>query len=176
MTGIFGQFKTSSPYNSGYQLQPRDPQDLTPYIAPPEDTLAAWISGFQVGELTGFNDDFDNDGLPNALENILGSDPSAANQGISVVSASAGNLVFRHTLNATPASDLIASYEWSIDLATWNASGESAEGTTVSFSAPVEIAVGPPALVEVTATVTGTPSAKVFTRLKVTQAPLAPVD
>jgi hypothetical protein len=124
-----------------------------------------------VGGQTGFNDDFDKDGLSNALENILGSDPSASNRGISLLSASAGNLVFRHTLNATPASDLAASYEWSTNLANWNASGASAGGTTVTFSAPVEIAAGPPALVEVTATVSGTPSAKVFTRLKVTQAP-----
>jgi hypothetical protein len=61
--------------------------------------------------------------------------------------------------------------KWSTNLANWNASGASAGGTTVTFSAPVEIAAGPPALVEVTATVSGTPSAKVFTRLKVTQAP-----
>ena len=170
VTGILGQFDSSSPFTLGYQLQPRDMQDLAP-AAPPGNTLATWIGGFQVGGQIGFNDDFDKDGLSNALENILGSDPSASNRGISLLSASAGNLVFRHTLNATPASDLAASYEWSTNLANWNASGASAGGTTVTFSAPVEIAAGPPALVEVTATVSGTPSAKVFTRLKVTQAP-----
>jgi hypothetical protein len=134
-----------------------------------DDDFAAWIGGFEVGLLTGFNDDFDNDGLANALENILGSDPSAANQGISLVSASGGNLVFRHTLNATPASDLQASYEWSADLATWQASGASAGGTTVTFGAPNPIQAGPPALVEVSATVSGTPPGKVFARLKVVQ-------
>ncbi len=137
----------------------------------PDDDFAAWIGGFEVGLLTGFNDDFDNDGLANALENILGSDPSAANQGISLVSASGGDLVFQHTLNATPASDLDASYEWSTDLATWYDDGASDGGTTVSFGAPVEIAPGPPALVEVIATVSGTPPGKVFARLKVTQVP-----
>ncbi|HSP43275.1 MAG TPA: lamin tail domain-containing protein [Luteolibacter sp.] len=137
----------------------------------PDDDFAAWIAGFEVGGLTGFGDDSDNDGLANALENILGSDPSAANQGINLVSASGGDLVFQHTLNATPASDLDAVYEWSTDLATWYADGASDGGTTVTFGAPVEIAPGPPALVEVTASITGTPPAKVFARLKVTQVP-----
>ena len=151
-----------------YAVQAPTP-GATNVIAPPGNTFATWIGGYNVGGQTGFNDDFDNDGLDNAMENILGSDPSVTSQGLSAVSTSGGNLVFRHTLNATPASDLQASYEWSADLAAWNASGASAGGTTVTFGAPVQINAGPPALVEVTATVTGTPPGKVFARIKVQQ-------
>ena len=133
------------------------------------NTFANWIAGFSVGGLTGFNDDFDNDGLGNAIENILGSSPAVAGQGLSAVSSSGGNLLFRHTLNAAPANDLQAAYEWSTDLATWQASAASAGGTTVTFGEPVEINAGPPALVEVTATITGTTPGKVFARLKVEQ-------
>ncbi len=34
VTGVLGQFDTSSPFNSGYQLQPRDPDDLESIILP----------------------------------------------------------------------------------------------------------------------------------------------
>ena len=133
------------------------------------NTFANWMNGFNVGALVGFNDDPDNDGLANALENILGSSPEAANNGISQVSASGGNLSFRHTLSATPADDLAASYEWSVDLASWNASGATANGTTVTFGTPSVITPGTPDLVEVIATIEGTAVSKVFARLKVTQ-------
>jgi hypothetical protein len=135
----------------------------------PGNTFAAWIAGYSVGGLTGFNDDFDKDGLGNAIENILGSSPAVAGQGFSAISTSGGNLLFRHTLNATPASDLQAAYEWSTDLVTWHNSGVAAGGTTVTFGAPMQISAGPPPLVEVTATVTGTAPGKVFVRLKVEQ-------
>jgi hypothetical protein len=138
-------------------------------VQTPTNTFANWIAGFDVGAQTGFKDDPDNDGLANALENILGSSPDETSNGITLVSASGGNLSFRHTLSATPADDLAASYEWSVDLASWNASGATANGTTVSFGTPAVITPGTPDLVEVTATVTGTPVSKVFARLKVIQ-------
>jgi hypothetical protein len=126
------------------------------------------FSGFGSPNL-GAAGDPDNDGLANALENIFGSDPSVASRGMSAVSASGGSLVFQHTLNANPATDLTAVYEWSADLVNWNASGASAAGLTVTFGTPVEISSGPPALVQVTATVSGGAAAKVFARLKVVQ-------
>jgi hypothetical protein len=132
------------------------------------DDFAAWIDGFEVGLLTGFNDDFDNDGLDNAMENILGSDPSVANQGLSAVSTGTGTLKFRHTRNGTPANDLTPSYEWSPDLVNWYASGANAGGVTVTFGTPTVEDAGPPELVEVTANITGT-APKVFARIKVEQ-------
>lgn len=127
---------------------------------------ADWIGGFEVGGFTGPADDFDHDGLANVLENLLGTSPAAFSPGLTSVSAAGGSLVFRHTLSATPAADLTGSYEWSADLVTWHASGAAAGGTTVTFGAPVVVTPGTPDLVEVTATVTGSPAARVFARFK----------
>ena len=133
------------------------------------NTFATWIGGFNVGGQTGLDDDFDKDGLGNGLENILGTSPEQFNQGLTAISTKGGNLVFRHTLSSTPASDLTGSYEWSANLVDWNASAATVGGTTVTFGAPVVITPGTPDLVEVTATVTGMPADKIFARLKVTQ-------
>jgi hypothetical protein len=140
---------------------------------PPENTYQSWIgsfafAGFVNPDLSATGDP-DNDGLPNAVENLLGTSPEVFNQGLTSVSASGGNLVFRHTLSTTPASDLAGAYEWSTDLVNWNADGASEGGTTVDFSdPPVVITPGTPDLVEVTATVSGTPLTKVFARFKAT--------
>lgn len=136
----------------------------------PADDLAAWMAGYNVGQQNGFGDDPDQDGLSNALENILGSNPAARSLGVQLVSAGAGELVFQHTLNESPASDLSAAYEWSTDLATWNADGADVGGVSVSFSQPnVVDGIASPALVQLTATVTGTTPTKVFARMKVSQ-------
>ena len=110
----------------------------------PSNTLAAWISGFSVGAETGVNGDFDNDGLDNAIENILGSNPSVSNTGMTSVSSSANSVTFQHTRSATPASDLTAGYEWSTDSGNWYAAGASNGIVTVSFGAPSVISAGPP--------------------------------
>jgi hypothetical protein len=130
------------------------------------NTFASWISGFSVGGLTGANDDFDKDGLGNAVENLFGTSPEVFSPGLTSISSIGGNLVFRHTLSTTPALDLTGSYEWSTDLVTWNADEASAGGTTVTFADPMVITPGTPDLVEVTATVSGTPVSKVFARFK----------
>lgn len=152
----------------------KDTPGISNVPTPPGNNFADWIDGFEVGLLTGFNDDFDNDGLDNALENILGSSPAVANEGLTAVSVSAGSLKFRHTLAAEAdiADDLTYDYEWSVDLANWNASGAEAGGTTVTFGLPEVITAGldgAPDLVEVTATVSGTAASKVFARLRVDQ-------
>jgi hypothetical protein len=139
----------------------------------PANTYASWIgsfafAGFVNPDLSATGDP-DNDGLPNAVENLLGTSPEVFSQGLTSVSASGGNLVFQHTLSTTPASDLAGAYEWSTDLVNWNADGAPVGGTTVTFSnPPVVITPGTPNLVEVTATVTGTPLTKVFVRFKAT--------
>jgi hypothetical protein len=138
-------------------------------ITPPANTFASWIGGFSVGAQTGVNDDFDQDGIDNALENLMGTSPEVFSAGLTSVSSSSGNLIFRHTLSATPASDLSGAYEWSTDLVTWHASTASSGGTTVTFGTPSVITPGTPNLVEITATVTGTPVSKVFARFTATQ-------
>ncbi|MES2921402.1 MAG: S8 family serine peptidase [Verrucomicrobiota bacterium] len=131
------------------------------------DTYAAWISGFLVGGLTGLNDDFDHDGLPNGIENHLGNQPDAGNPGLTQVSATATTLVFRHSRSNTPATDLTASYEWSSDLIFWHPSAATDGDTTVTIAAVAIDDTTSPAndLIEVTATVTGTPEPQLFVRL-----------
>jgi hypothetical protein len=145
---------------------------LALYQISPANTYADWINSFAfagfVSPDRSTTGDPDNDGLDNALENLFGTSPEVFSQGLTSISTSNGNLVFRHTLGATPASDLTGSYEWSTDLVTWNADDASAGGITVTFAEPVVVTPGAPALVEVTASVIGTPVSKVFARYKVT--------
>lgn len=138
-------------------------------LGTPGNTFATWIAGYPaVGLLTGPNDDFDNDGLDNAVENILGSNPAVSNVGLSTVSGTATSVTFRHDRADTPATDLTASYEWSTDLATWYPSGAGG-GVTVTIGAPAVITDGSPNdLVEVTASVTSGTASTLFVRLKVT--------
>ena len=140
--------------------------DLTG-LSGPANTYASWIAGYPgVGALTGFNDDADGDGIDNGLENLFGTNPSVSNQGITQVAKSGNTITFQHPASATPASDVTAAYVWSTDLATFQADGASAGGTTVAFSTNTVATV-----TTVTATITGTVPAKLFTALKAVKAP-----
>jgi subtilisin-like proprotein convertase family protein len=129
------------------------------------DTYAAWIAGFPaVGALAGVDDDADNDGVPNGIENHFGTAPDLYSPGLTLVSSTGGNLVFRHSRTNSPASDLATVYEWSADLVTWHASdGNVAIGvTTVTDHIAPDTDV-----VEVSATVMGAPVARLFVRIRV---------
>jgi hypothetical protein len=133
----------------------------------PGTDYSSWIAGYPaVGSLNGFADDADHDGLANGVENFLGTNPAASNTGITQVARSGSTVTFVHPQNATPASDVSAAYRWSTDLVNWHASGEAGGGTTVAFT-PV-INTPSSGITTVTATITGTTPAKVFTRLQVT--------
>jgi|GEM_PF-754568 len=133
----------------------------------PGSDYAAWIAGFDVSGLTGFNDDPDGDGLCNGLENFLGTDPSVPNPGVAELSRSGNTVSFQHPQNAVPASDVTAAYRWSPDLDAWNADGGTSAGTTVDFVAtPNSPTAG---TTTVTATIGGTVPARLFVDLQVTQ-------
>jgi hypothetical protein len=134
----------------------------------PTNTFTSWIGAFSVGTETGVKGDFDKDGLSNAVENILGSNPSASNTGLTGVSSTANSVTFQHTRSASPASDLTPGYEWSTDLASWFPAGGSNGSVTVTFGTPSVVAAGPPELIQVTATATGGTVGTLFARLKVT--------
>ncbi|MES2657053.1 MAG: FN3 associated domain-containing protein [Verrucomicrobiota bacterium] len=135
------------------------------------NTYANWIAGYDVDAETGPNDDFDNDGINNLLENYMGSDPSVGNTGLTAVSGTASSLTFRHNRADTPATDITAGYEWSVDLVNWFPSGAGA-GITVTIATPAVIINGSPNdLVQVTATVTSGTATKLFGRLKGVKAP-----
>ena len=134
---------------------------------------ASWASAHSIaGEPAA--GDFDHDGLGNAAENVLGSNPALANTGLTAVSATAGVFKFRHSQSNTIAPDVTKSYQWSTDLAEWKASGLSNAGgtsATITEATLIDNAAPDNDLIEVTITVTGGPATKVFGRLIATQAP-----
>jgi len=138
---------------------------------PAENTYQDWIATQNVGDLTGFEDDADGDGLANGIENFLGTPAAISNPGLSQVSSSPGILVFRHSRSNTPAADASTSYEWSADLAQWHSSGTTANSTTVTIGTETIVESSAPAndLIEVTATVTGVSQNQIFLRIKSAQ-------
>lgn len=130
-------------------------------------TLSDWMAGYNVGSLTGFGDDPDFDGVPNALENLMGTAPDVASAGMTAVSGGGNTLVFRHTRTKTLATDLTVDYQWSMDAVNWYGSGATAEGVTVSIASAVVVNNPAPAndVVEVTASITGS-APRVFVRLR----------
>ena len=77
ITGIFNQFDNSSPFDSGYQITPRDNNDVISSNPP----FLTWATGAPYN-LTGndalFDADPDKDGVPNGIEFISGSNPTDA--------------------------------------------------------------------------------------------------
>jgi autotransporter-associated beta strand protein len=133
------------------------------------NTFANWIGTFSgLGGLTAVGDDPDGDGIDNGVENFFGTNPGTFSQGLLVGVKSGNTFTFTHPQNATPASDLTASYSWSKDLATFLASGANdGAGTTVAFTTQAN--TPSPGVTTVTATVTGTATSKLFVRVNVTQ-------
>jgi len=133
------------------------------------NTYADWIANYPgVGALTGLNDDPDGDGIVNGAENFFGTDPSVSSEGLVAGAVTGNTFTFTHLQNATPASDLTAAYQWSKDLAVFNAGGATdGAGTTVTFTTQLDTPVA--GTTTVTATVTGTATSKLFVRVVVTQ-------
>lgn len=139
----------------------------------PSNTYATWIAGFPgAAGAPGFGQDADGDGVTNGVEHVLGTDPSASSSGLVQVSSTGTSVKFRHTLTNDLASDVTRTYQWSTDLVNWNASGATnAGGTTAAISSSTITDNAAPAndVIEVTVSVTGGPSGKVFARLVATQ-------
>ena len=131
------------------------------------NTYANWIAGFQsIASQSGRLDDPDGDGLPNSIENLLGTPPDRANSGLEDFSQSGDTFVFHHPVAGAPASDVTGSYEWSANLLDWNASGEARDGVSVTFTHEMVAQPGNPrGWRQVTATTGGNP-ARLFVRIR----------
>lgn len=142
------------------------------------DDFANWIDGFFPGEtdpaIVGFDADPDGDGIDNGVENFLGTDPGTFSAGLTPTSTTASSLTATHTQTNDAASDVTAVYEWSSDLTNWNASGATdTHGVTADITTVVTDDQEAPLndTVEVTATISGGPTDRIFLRINASLAP-----
>lgn len=116
-----------------------------------------------------FSADPDNDGVPNGLENFLGTDPNAASSGgISLANLvkSTNTLSMEHSKKSSSASDDVnTSYQWSSDLVTWNDNGATADGSTVTITTQDDSPTQ--GTTTATATVSGTDLDTVFIKVSI---------
>ncbi len=145
-------------------------QSYTLNLTNSSNNYANWILAFPLASPSAVALDGDGDGVPNAVENVLGTRPDVDSAGLTKVAATPGVLIFEHTLSNSPAIDLQSAYEWSIDLQHWNANGATLAGTQVNFSKVTLTDLTAPAndQVRVTATATGVIPSRLFARLRVT--------
>ncbi|MES2920380.1 MAG: autotransporter-associated beta strand repeat-containing protein, partial [Verrucomicrobiota bacterium] len=141
-------------------------------LVTPANTFATWMGGFSFAAFPGANltanGDTDGDGIKNLLEQVFGTAPNAATTGLTQVGGTASSLTFKHPLNASLASDVTYSYQWSSNLAEWRSSGQAnTGGTTATIVAGAPVA----GEVTVTTTISAGPAIKVFVRVVANQAP-----
>ena len=139
-------------------------------LQPITEDFATWIGGFDVGGLSGFDDDPDGDGLPSGLENVLGLPPNIPNSAPlsdleTTIEGGDQILMFTYPENLA-VSDVGTFYEWSNGLGSWHFSGQTAGGVTVRFTTSRPSS----GVVRVTARISGVPAKQVFVRLATARA------
>jgi hypothetical protein len=143
-------------------------------LAPP-NTNANWIDGFFPDEtdplIIGFGADPDGDGIANGVEALIGGSPNAAGVfATTELTKTADGLTFLYPQAKIPPSGVTAGYEWSTDMANWQASGVSFGEVTVTLADVIWddtlVAVN---IYQVTAAVTAGTAPKLFVRVKAMQ-------
>lgn len=137
ITGVFSQFDSSSPFDTGYQIMPRDPSDILSSNPP----FVTWATGAPYN-LTGndalFDADPDKDGMSNGIEFIVGANPTVANDANAYgpqvsITGPTGNRVATIIYRSTTVSDYLnASLQLSDNLVTWN-TAINGQNATVSI-------------------------------------------
>jgi hypothetical protein len=130
-------------------------------------TYVNWLADH--APATGFITDSDNDGLPNGVENVLGSDPNTYNAGLTMVSSTATSITFKHTLNPLIVSDVTYGYQWSTDLVNWHTSGDTNTGGTSATITPSSPDANQ--VVTVVISITGGSAARLFGRFEAKKSP-----
>ena len=114
------------------------------------NNFSSWIAGYPgVGPQTGFNEDPENDGLPNGVEAWFGTHPGEFNAGITNLTTAGSITTFTHPRNENPPSDVNGFYEWSPNLTDWYAcdgvdgppTGQTANVSTVTSGTTVTVTV-----------------------------------
>ena len=128
------------------------------------NTFSNWasINGLLGSDAT-FSADPDNDGIPNGLENFLGTQPNSQSVGMSNIDYSTDSLSMQHSKSSNISTDISASYLWSLDLSTWNDNGTTVNGTTVTIDAQDDTPSS--GITTATATVDGTNSGSIFIKV-----------
>jgi hypothetical protein len=121
ITGILGQFDSTTPFTASYQLMPRDQADIE---GAPVANYASWINTFYPGEtnltIIGFDADPDGDGIGNGIEHAFALDPTVGSSpALFTVAGSPSVIHFTHKRNKSLATDVTISYEWSKDMDQW---------------------------------------------------------
>ncbi len=130
------------------------------------ESFTEWISHFDLGSQTGFTDDPDGDGNPNAVEAWFGTHPGESTLGITGLETAGFTTTFTHPRNENPLIDLSGSYQWSQNLSDWYI-GNGLDG--LPGSPKVTISAEPNGAIT---TVTASPSLpmnSLFLRIGVTQ-------
>ena len=168
LTGTFGTV-TGKPSNYDLVYNYNDGVSSNNIALVLNDPYVGWLATYPA--LTGANRapnaDFDNDGLANGVEFVIGSNPTTpTTSGLPGGVVSGANLVF--TFKRSDASETYAvSVETSTDLLTWPPAKAYAIPTIATTGPPVTVVDnGPATLDDVTVTIPMAPDAKKFARLK----------
>jgi len=90
-------------------------------VIAPDTTFEAWaaINGL-TPSTTLFDADTDQDGIPNGIEALFGTNPNEqSSEGLNILSIDSGALTFSHPQSLSNITDLSVHYEWSQNLQDW---------------------------------------------------------
>jgi len=141
-------------------------------VLPPPYNYPNWINGYYSGvtdPLTiGFGADPDHDGISNGVEALIGGNPSTPGVFATTELTQTGNTFsFLYPKSKTVPAGVTASYDWSSDLITWQASTvASSGGINVTLVEEEWDSLDPNVTIyKVTATVTAGTTSKIFVRV-----------